>query len=175
MARADGHSGLRDVEASLSANATQFHAMGFLGVVERATLVDAKEARNCGIRADLAAVLLRRARKLYTIDTLGADLNKVYALGSSTVDLCLFGWAPFRSPHQAGSFFVMRAKVGMDARRVYSTLVERSSGVICDQRIMLRGRGFLSGRQKTSDLRGKHRHSGGYGEHLRATSGRLLA
>jgi IS4 transposase len=41
--------------------------------------------------------------------------------------------------HQAGAFFVTRAKEGMDARRVYSTPVDRSSGVICDQRVMLNG------------------------------------
>jgi len=35
--------------------------------------------------------------------------------------------------HQAGAFFVTRAKVGMDARRVYSAPRDRTSGVICDQ------------------------------------------
>ena len=37
---------------------------------------------------------------------------------------------------QAGAFFVTRAKSNMDARRVYSALTDRASGVICDQRIM---------------------------------------
>jgi transposase len=41
--------------------------------------------------------------------------------------------------HQAGAFFVTRAKQGMDARRVYSMPADRASGVICDQRIMLAG------------------------------------
>jgi len=41
--------------------------------------------------------------------------------------------------HQAGAFFVTRAKRGMDARRVYSAPNDRSSGVICDQRIALNG------------------------------------
>jgi len=41
--------------------------------------------------------------------------------------------------HQAGAFFVTRAKDGMDARRVYSHPVDRGSGVICDQRVMLNG------------------------------------
>ena len=61
--------------------------------------VDANESRDWHIWADLAAVLIRRARKLYASDTLGVELdNTVYALDSSTVDLCLnlFGWAPFR-------------------------------------------------------------------------------
>ena len=41
--------------------------------------------------------------------------------------------------HQAGAFFVTRAKRGMDAHRVYSMPTDRSSGVICDQHIMLDG------------------------------------
>jgi hypothetical protein len=41
--------------------------------------------------------------------------------------------------HQAGAFFVTRAKVGMDARRVYSAIVDRSTGLICDQRVILNG------------------------------------
>jgi hypothetical protein len=41
--------------------------------------------------------------------------------------------------HQAGAFFVTRAKRGMDARRVYSTMTDRSTGMICDQAIRLNG------------------------------------
>jgi len=41
--------------------------------------------------------------------------------------------------HQAGAFFVTRAKRGMDARRVYSNPVDRSTGLICDQLVMLNG------------------------------------
>jgi len=41
--------------------------------------------------------------------------------------------------HQAGAFFVTRAKRGMDARRVYSNPADRSTGLICDQLVMLTG------------------------------------
>ena len=41
--------------------------------------------------------------------------------------------------HQAGAFFVTRAKEGMDARRVYSEAADRASGIVCDQRVMLNG------------------------------------
>ncbi len=41
--------------------------------------------------------------------------------------------------HQAGAFFVTRAKRGMDARRVYSQPSDRSTGVICDQAVDLNG------------------------------------
>ena len=193
---------LRDVEASLSANATKLYAMGFRSTVKRSTLADANELRDWRIWSDLAALLIRRARKLYANEALGVELdNTVYALDSTTIDLCLslFEWAPFRSTkaaiklhtlldlrgaiptfihisdgklgdvnvldlmtfeaaafymmdrgyvdfarlyalHQTGAFFVTRAKSPMDARRVYSAPVDRASGVICDQRVMLNGR-----------------------------------
>ena len=95
---------LRDIEASLSANAGKLYAMGFRSAVKRSTLADANESRDWRIWSDLAALLIRRARKLYANDALGVDLdNTVYALDSSTIDLCLslFTWAPFRSTKAA--------------------------------------------------------------------------
>jgi len=41
--------------------------------------------------------------------------------------------------HQAGAFFITRSKRGMNANRVYSMKVDRSTGIICDQRILLDG------------------------------------
>jgi len=204
---------LRDIEASLSANASKLYAMGFRSTVKRSTLADANESRDWRIWSDLAALLIRRARKLYADDSLGVDLdNTVYALDSSTIDLCLslFEWAPFRSTkaaiklhtlldlrgaipafihisdgklhdvnvldmltfeagayyvmdrgyvdfarlhalHQAGAFFVTRAKSPMDARRVYSAATDRSTGVISDQRVMLNG--YYSARKCPEHMR----------------------
>ena len=204
---------LRDIETTLSANASKLYAMGFRSAVRRSTLADANESRNWLIWSDLAALLIRRARKLYSGDSLGVELdNTVYALDSSTVDLCLslFDWAPFRSTkaaiklhtlldlrgaipafihisdgklhdvnvldmlafeagafyvmdrgyvdferlyalHQAGAFFVTRAKSPMDARRVYSAPTDRSTGIISDQRVMLNG--FYSGKKYPEHLR----------------------
>ncbi len=204
---------LRDIEASLSANATKLYAMGFRSPIKRSTLAEANESRDWRIWSDLAALLIRRARKLYASESLGVDLNNtVYALDSSTIDLCLslFDWAPFRSTkaaiklhtlldlrgaipafihisdgklhdvnvldmlsfeagafyvmdrgyvdferlyalHQAGAFFVTRAKSPMDARRVYSATVDRATGVICDQRVMLNG--YYSAKKYPEHLR----------------------
>ena len=204
---------LRDIEASLSANAGKLYAMGFRSAVRRSTLADANESRDWRIWSDLAASLIRRARKLYANESLGVELdNTVYALDSSTIDLCLslFDWAPFRSTkaaiklytlldlrgaiptfihisdgklhdvnvldmltfeagafyvmdrgyvdfsrlyvlHQAGAFFVTRAKSPMDARRVYSAAVDRATGVICDQRVMLNG--YYSAKKYPEHLR----------------------
>ena len=41
--------------------------------------------------------------------------------------------------HQAGSFFVTRAKSNLKAERRYSHPVDRASGVICDQTVVLSG------------------------------------
>ncbi|MEO8958079.1 MAG: IS4 family transposase [Rudaea sp.] len=204
---------LRDIEVSLSANANKLYAMGFRSPVKRSTLADANESRDWRIWSDLAAVLIRRARKLYASEALAVDLdNTVYALDSSTIDLCLslFEWAPFRSTkaaiklhtlldlrgaipafihisdgklhdvnvldmlsfeagafyvmdrgyldfarlytlHQAGAFFVTRAKSPMDARRVYSAATDRANGVLCDQRVMLNG--FYSAQNYPEHLR----------------------
>src|SRR5262245_38876792 len=55
---------LRDIEATLSANATKLYAMGFRSPAKCSTLADANESRDWRIRSDLAALLIRRARKL---------------------------------------------------------------------------------------------------------------
>src|SRR6202521_3366722 len=70
----------------------------------KSPLADANELRDWPLWADLAAVLIRRARKLYAEDAIGLDLaNTVYALDSTTIDLCLslFPWADFRSTKAA--------------------------------------------------------------------------
>ena len=56
---------LRDIETCLLANQTKLHGMGFRSSVKRSTLADANEGRDWHIWADLAALLIRRARKLY--------------------------------------------------------------------------------------------------------------
>ena len=55
---------LRDIEVTLGANATKLYAMGLRHSIHRATLADANESRDWRIWADVAALLIRRARKL---------------------------------------------------------------------------------------------------------------
>jgi hypothetical protein len=88
---------LRDIEACLSAQAAKLYHMGLGGPVSRSTLADANESRDWRIYADFAQRLISQARKLYGGEDLGIDLsNTVYALDSTTIDLCLsmFPWAP---------------------------------------------------------------------------------
>jgi Domain of unknown function (DUF4372)/Transposase DDE domain len=192
---------LRDIEACLSAQPGKLWHMGFGGLVRRATLADANEVRDWRIYAEFAQRLIAQARRLYMGESLLGDLDTtVYALDSTTIDLCLslFPWAHFRSTraavkmhtlldlrgnipsfihisdgklhdvhaldmilpeagaiyvmdrgyvdftrlhglHQAGAFFVTRAKSNLNAHRVYSAPTDRSAGVIADQTIALDG------------------------------------
>jgi len=190
---------LRDIEACLRAQIAKLYHMGIRGRVSRSTLADANEVRDWRIYAEFAQRLIGIARGLYVDEPFGVDLKEtVYALDSTTIDLCLsvFAWAPFRSTkaaiklhtlldlrgnipsfihitdgkwhdvnildhllpepgafyvmdrgyldfarlyrfHEAGSFFVTRAKSNLKAQRRYSHPVDRSTGLICDQTVTL--------------------------------------
>jgi hypothetical protein len=125
---------LRDIEATLSANATKLYAMGFRSAVRRSTLADANESRDWRIWADVAALLIGRARKLYADEPLGVDLaNAVYALDSTTIDLCLslFDWAPFRSTKAAIKLHTL-----LDLRGSIPTFIHISDGKLHDVNVL---------------------------------------
>ena len=91
---------LRDIEVCLRAHRGKLYHMGIRGGMARNTLANANAKRDWRIHADFAQALIRIARPLYAGEDLGLELdNTVYALDSSTVDLCLsvFPWALFRS------------------------------------------------------------------------------
>jgi hypothetical protein len=95
---------LRDIEACLSAQVSKLYHMGISGAISRSTLADANESRDWRIYADFAQRLIAQARKLYAGEDFGFDLsNTVYALDSTTIDLCLsiFPWATFRTTKAA--------------------------------------------------------------------------
>lgn len=190
---------LRDIEACLGAVPERLYHMGIRSAVSRSTLADANEKRDWRIYADFAQVLIAEARRLYAGDSFAAELAEtVYALDSTTIDLCLslFPWAYFRRaksaiklhtvldlrgnipsflritdgrtsdvsqlddlPLEAGAIYVMdrgyvdfarlyrftlaqasfvvRAKKNLRFQRRYSHEVDRSTGLICDQTIVL--------------------------------------
>jgi hypothetical protein len=192
---------LRDIEACLGAQPAKLYHLGIRGNVSRSALADANEGRDWRIYFEFAQALIRIARRLYINEPLDVELSEtVYALDSTTIDLCLslFPWAPFRQAkaavklhtlldlrgaiptfihisdgklhdvnvldllvaepgafyvmdrgyldfarlytlHQAGSFFVTRAKSNSKLRRLVSRPVDRSTGLICDQLVELTG------------------------------------
>jgi hypothetical protein len=204
---------LRDIEACLRSQKSKMYHMGIRGAVSRNTLANANKVRDWRIYADFAQKLISTARRLYLDESFGLELqNTVYALDSSTVDLCLsvFPWARFRKTKAAiklhtlldlrgnipsfihitdgkvhdvnvldilstepGSFYVMdrgyldftrlhamhlnhayfviRSKSNTKFRRLYSSPVDKNSGLICDQTIRLTG--FYSSKEYPEKLR----------------------
>ncbi len=193
---------LRDIEACLRAQRHKLYHMGIRAPVSRSTLADANETRDWRIHADFAQALIVIARRLYAGDGFGVELDEtVYALDSTTIDLCLsvFPWAKFQqtkaaiklhtlldlrgpipsfihitdgkgSDYQAfdvlvpepgafyimdrgyidfarlaafnltGAFFVIRARANTRMRRLYSHPVDKATGLVCDQTIVLNGK-----------------------------------
>ena len=68
------------------------------------------------------------------LDILPVEAGAFYVMDRGYVD-----FERLNAMHQAGAFFVTRAKANINARRVYSFPSDRASGVICDQRIVLTG------------------------------------
>jgi hypothetical protein len=90
---------LRDIVTCLEAVGPKLYHAGFRSPVSRSTLADANRVHDWRIYADFAQVLIRRARRLYASEPLAVELKQtVYALDSTTIDLCLslFPWAKFR-------------------------------------------------------------------------------
>jgi hypothetical protein len=95
---------LRDIVACLRSLSSRLYHMGIRGTISRSTLADANEGRDWRIYGDFAQVLIAQARELYLDTDLGLDLkNTVYALDSTTIDLCisLFPWAKYKSNQHA--------------------------------------------------------------------------
>ena len=81
---------LADLEVCLRSRPDQLYHMGFRSSVAHSTLADANRTRNWRIYADLAQVLISRARRLYAHEPLDVELEQtVYALDSTTIGLCL--------------------------------------------------------------------------------------
>ena len=128
---------LRDIEACLRAVPSKLYHMGIRGNVARSTLAYANETRDWRIYADFAQVLIHTARVLYAKDELAVELgNTVYALDSTTVDLCLslFPWAKFRR-HKAA----VKMHTLLDLRGNIPTFITISDGLrgkpSCDEQL----------------------------------------
>jgi hypothetical protein len=204
---------LRDIECCLRAMHEKLYHMGIRGKISRSTLAYANENRDWRIYCDFAQILIHEARQLYINEDFGLELEQtVYALDSSTIDLCLsvFPWARFRRTkgaiklhtlldlrgnipsfiaitdgkvhdvnildvlvpeagsiyvmdkayldfrrlydlNQCASFFVVRAKSNTRLKRLYSNPVDKSTGVQCDQIVVLTG--FYSRKDYPAKLR----------------------
>jgi hypothetical protein len=117
---------LRDIEACLRSVPGKLYHLGFRGHIARSTLAEANENRDWRIYADFAQALIQIARPMYAADPFGVDLEAtVYALDSTTIDLCLsvFPWAHFRQQKAAVKMHTL-----LDLRGSIPTFVEVSDG-----------------------------------------------
>ena len=134
FARLTYRESLRDIEACLRSVDSKLYHMGIRGRVSRSTLADANEAHDWRIFSDFAQVLINIARPMYASEPLGFDLdNTVYALDSTTIDLCLsvFPWARFRARKAAVKLHTL-----LDLRGPIPTFIEVSDGKVHDVNIL---------------------------------------
>jgi hypothetical protein len=125
---------LADLEICLRSRRDQLYHMGFRSVIAHSTLADANRTRDWRIYADLAQRLIARARRLYAQEPLGIDLDQtIYALDSTTIDLCLslFPWARFRSAKAAVKLHTL-----LDIRGPIPTMIAISDGKQADVRVL---------------------------------------
>ena len=190
---------LRDIVNCFRAVPEKCYHLGICNNISKSNLSTATQRRDWRIFADFANVLIKIAHELYQHDDNLVDLKAtVFALDSSTIDLCLslFPWAPFRKTkaaiklhtllnlqgnipdvifisdgkmhdvnildflnfiagayyimdrgyldfsrlyrlNQSKAFFVIRAKRNTKLTRRYSLPVDKSTGVQCDQVVVL--------------------------------------
>jgi len=134
FAQLTGRESLRDIEACLRALPDKRYHMGIRGKVSRSTLADANENRDWLIYADFAQVLINEARQLYADEPFGVDLDEtVYALDSTTIDLCLslFPWARFRKAKGAIKMHTL-----LDLRGNIPVYIRVSDGLLHDVNIL---------------------------------------
>jgi len=126
---------LRDIESCLTAFSNKLYHSGIKQPVPKSTLAEANESRDWRIYADYAQVLIKEARDLYRQDNeFKLDVeNMVYALDSSTIDLCLslFPWAKFRKNKGAVKMHTL-----LDLRGSIPTFVHLTDGLCHDVNVM---------------------------------------
>jgi Domain of unknown function (DUF4372)/Transposase DDE domain len=125
---------LRDIAACLGAQPSKLYHLGIRGNVTRSNLADANELRDWRIHCEFAQALIRIARRLYATEPLAVELdNTVYALDSTTIDLCLslFPWAPFRDTKAAIKLHTL-----LDLRGAIPAFVFISDGKLHDVNVL---------------------------------------
>jgi hypothetical protein len=129
-----GRESLRDTVNCLAAHREKLYHLGINYLVNRSTLAEANEKRNWLIYADFAQILIPKARRLYLGDDFGVEVsNTVYALDSTTIDLCLnvFWWARFRKKKAAVKLHTL-----LDLRGSLPTFIQITDGKTHDVNIL---------------------------------------
>jgi IS4 transposase len=125
---------LRDIESCMRAMQKKLYHLGIRSKISKSTLADANEKRDWRIYADFAQVLISIARKLYSDDDFGIELDETaYALDASTIDLCLslFPWARFRKSKAAVKLHTL-----LDLRGSIPSFISITDGKVHDVNIL---------------------------------------
>ena len=125
---------LRDIETCLRSMQNKVYHMGIRGTIAKSTLADANETRDWRIYADFCQVLIARARDLYKNEAFSIELeHMVYALDSTTIDLCLslFPWARFRTNKSAVKMHTL-----LDLKCSIPTFIKITDGKVHDVNIL---------------------------------------
>lgn len=118
----------------LRAFQNKLYHMGFRGKISRNNLSNANMRRDWRIYADFAQVLIQIAKKLYSDEEFGIELDEtVYALDSTTIDLCLslFPWARFRKQKGAIKLHIL-----LDLRGNIPSFIRITDGKVHDVYIL---------------------------------------
>jgi len=125
---------LRDIETCLRSLGSSLYHAGIRGNISRSTLADANEKRDWRIYQDFAQVLIAQAKSLYVNEEFGVTLdNAVYALDSTTIDLCLtlFPWAQFRKRKSAVKMHTL-----LDLKGSIPCFIHITSGKVHDVNVL---------------------------------------
>ena len=101
---------LRDIEACLQARRSLLYHSGIRGSVKRCNLAYANTHRDWRVFSAVAAVLMRRAQRLYADDPPDPELPfTLFALDATLIELslALFPWARWQSTHAAVKLSVL--------------------------------------------------------------------
>jgi Domain of unknown function (DUF4372)/Transposase DDE domain len=125
---------LRDIETCLRAVQNKLYHMGIKSKISKSTLADANEKRDYRIYEDFAHILIAQARELYATEDFEKELDEtVYALDSTTIDLCLslFPWAKFRK-HKGG----IKLHTLLDVQTSIPTFIYMTPALVHDVNIL---------------------------------------
>ena len=125
---------LRDIETCLNSHREKLYHIGFRGQLSRSTMADANERRDYRIYQDFGYHLIGVAQRLYKGEKPAVDLvESLYALDSTTVDLCLslFPWATFRTTKAAVKIHTL-----LDLKGSIPTFVSLTPGNVHDVTVL---------------------------------------
>lgn len=125
---------LSDLVLCLRSQKSKWYHLGLGTGLSKSNLAYANENRDWKIFADFAYGLIDRARRICSKDDFDVDVSgNVYAIDSTTIDLCLsvFWWAPFRKTKAA-----VKVHTQFDIKTQVPAFILISDGLLHDVNIL---------------------------------------